>query len=232
MRLRGVSVAYSNRGFFSTGNNVVALRNVSLCIGRHDKVGIIGSNGSGKSTLLRVMAGVLRPDSGVVDDGGISCAFLSLNAGFDADLSGVRNIIMHGMLMGMTRREAASRVSAVTEMSGLGDAINRRVSTYSTGMRGRLCFSTAINLNPDMLFLDEILSVGDQEFREKSQQIILDRFKQDKAIVFVSHNVSMVKRLCQRAIWLDGGQKVAEGDVDEVIALYQRANAERQNNHS
>ena len=141
MKLSDVTVVFSDGGPFHDMDDVIALQDISIRIAPGDKIGILGSNGAGKSTLLRVMAGVLKPDSGVVEDEGMVSALLSLSAGFDLELSGVRNIIMHGMLMGLTRRQATSRVPLVAEMSGLGDAIHRRVSTYSTGMRGRLCFS-------------------------------------------------------------------------------------------
>ena len=228
MRLADVSVTYSERGLFSSVEKVKALRGVSLSIARGEKVGVVGANGSGKSTLLRVMSGVLRPDAGVVDHEGMSVALLSLNAGFDAELSGARNIVMHGMLMGLTRREAAARVEPVMRMSGLGDAIHRRVGTYSNGMRGRLCFCTAINLNPDVLLLDEIFSVGDQAFRQTSEQAMMERFRQDKAVVFVSHGVAMMKRVCDRAIWLDGGAIAAAGTVEEVIAGYRGGASRRE----
>ncbi len=223
MRLSDVSVVYSEYRFFSQTREVVALRDISLEVRPGDKLGVLGANGAGKSTLMRVMAGVLNPNAGSVDDGGMSRALLSLNAGFDAELSGARNIVMHGMLKGLSRQEALARVPAVTDMSGLGDAIHRRVSTYSTGMRGRLCFSTAIDLDPDILLLDEVFSVGDREFREKSQRIMLERFTQDKAIVFVTHNPNMMRRICDRAVWLEGGTVRAYGDVDQVIGEYQGA---------
>lgn len=228
MKLANVTVVFSDSGSFQATDDVTALQDISIRIAPGDKVGVLGSNGAGKSTLLRVMAGVLRPNSGTVEDEGMVSALLSLSAGFDAELSGVRNIIMHGMLMGLTRRQAVSRVPLVEEMSGLGDAIHRRVSTYSTGMRGRLCFSTAIDLDPDVLLLDEIFSVGDQEFRRKSERIMLDRFQEDKAIVYVSHNVNMIKRVCQSAIWLDDGRIRARGPVDDVIAEYRLASGAKQ----
>ena len=224
MKLSNVSVVFSDGGLFGATDDVAALQDVSIDVNLGDKIGVLGSNGAGKSTLLRVMAGVLKPNSGTVDDQGMASALLSLSAGFDGELSGIRNIIMHGMLMGLTRKQAASRVPAVAEMSGLGEAIHRRVSTYSTGMRGRLCFSTAIDLDPDVLLLDEIFSVGDQDFRQKSEKMMLERFQQDKAIVYVSHNVNMVKRVCPRAIWLDDGRIRAEGSVDDVVAEYKDAN--------
>ena len=224
MKLSNVSVVFSDGGLFGATDDVAALQDVSIDVNLGDKIGVLGSNGAGKSTLLRVMAGVLKPNSGTVDDQGMASALLSLSAGFDGELSGIRNIIMHGMLMGLTRKQAASRVPAVAEMSGLGEAIHRRVSTYSTGMRGRLCFSTAIDLDPDVLLLDEIFSVGDQDFRQKSEKMMLERFQQDKAIVYVSHNVNMIKRVCPHAIWLDDGRIRAEGSVDDVVAEYKDAN--------
>ena len=224
MKLSNVSVVFSDGGLFGATDDVAALQDVSIDVNLGDKIGVLGSNGAGKSTLLRVMAGVLKPNSGTVDDQGMASALLSLSAGFDGELSGIRNIIMHGMLMGLTRKQAASRVPAVAEMSGLGEAIHRRVSTYSTGMRGRLCFSTAIDLDPDVLLLDEIFSVGDQDFRQKSEKMMLERFQQDKAIVYVSHNVNMIKRLCPRAIWLDDGRIRTQGSVDDVVAEYKDAN--------
>ena len=223
MRLEGVTVVYSDETVFWKDQKVTALSDVSLHVGRGEKVGIIGANGAGKSTLVRVMSGVLRPNAGVVDDEGMSSALLSLNAGFDNELSGTRNVIMHGMLMGLTRREAAARIEAVTDMSGLGDAMNRRVSTYSSGMRARLCFSTAINLDPDILLLDEAIVVGDREFREKSQRIMQERFTGDRAIVMVSHSLANVEQLCERAIWLDHGEIMAEGETGNVVRAYREA---------
>lgn len=223
MRLSHVSVAYSQYNLLSKDSDVVALRDVSLELQAGENLGILGHNGAGKSTLMRVMAGVLEPNEGWIDDEGMSCALLSLNAGFDPELSGVHNIVMHGMLNGLSRREALARVPGVTEMSGLGEAIHRRVTTYSTGMRSRLCFSTAISLDPDILLLDEVFSVGDREFREKSRKIMLERFQQDKAIVYVTHNANMVRKMCHRALWLEEGTVRAYGSAEEVAAEYREA---------
>ncbi len=223
MRIEGVSVVFSDAKFFSNVEEVTALNDVSLHVGRGDKVGVIGANGAGKSTLVRVMSGVLKPNAGIVDDEGMSSALLSLNAGFDGELSGTRNVVMHGMLMGLTRKEAASRIEAVARMSGLGDAMERRVSTYSTGMRARLCFSTAINLEPDILLLDEVFAVGDREFREKSERIMRERFTEDRAIVLVGHSLGNIEHLCERAIWLDNGEIRAQGETKSVIRAYRDA---------
>ena len=170
-----------------------------------------------------MIAGVVKPDAGTMESEGMSSALLSLQAGFDNDLSGERNVVMHGMLTGLSLREAKARVAAVAEMSGLGEALLRRVGTYSSGMRSRLCFSTAISLDPDVLLLDEIFSVGDQEFRAKSERVMLERFKGNKAIVYVSHNVNMMERVCERAVWLADGTIRAEGPATDVLAAYKAA---------
>ena len=219
-RLSHVSVTYTDGGLFSRTPPVVALDDVSLVISPGEKLGIVGRNGAGKSTLMRVIGGVIMPNSGEVDDEGMQSALLSLNAGLDTDISGERNILMHGMLIGLGREQALSRVAAVKHLSGLGEAIYRRVGTYSNGMRARLCFSMAISMEPDLLLVDEIFSVGDQDFRATSERIMHERFAGDKAIVFVSHALATMARLCDRVIWLERGKVCASGEAEEVIAQY------------
>ena len=223
MRLAGVSLRY--RGRPAAKDGVPALADVSLRIGAGEKVGIVGGNGAGKSTLLRVMAGVLMPDAGTCDAEGASIALLALNAGFDAELSGANNVVMYGMLMGLTRRQAMARVPAVVEASGLGDAAHRRVSTYSSGMKARLAFWTAIDLVPDVLLVDEVLAVGDREFREKSRQAMIDRLQENRTVVLASHNVWFVEQMCERAIWLEEGRIRMDGAASEVIGAYKNAGA-------
>ena len=221
MRLAGVSLRY--RGRPGAKDDVPALADVSLRIGAGEKVGVVGGNGAGKSTLLRVMAGVLAPDAGICDAEGASIALLALNAGFDAELSGANNVVMYGMLMGLTRRQAMARVPAVVEASGLGDAAHRRVSTYSSGMKARLAFWTAIDLVPDVLLVDEVLAVGDREFREKSRQAMIDRLQENRTVVLASHNVWFVEQMCERAIWLEEGRIRMDGAASEVIGAYKNA---------
>ena len=221
MRLAGVSLRY--RGRPGAKDGVPALADVSLRIGAGEKVGVVGGNGAGKSTLLRVMAGVLAPDAGICDAEGASIALLALNAGFDVELSGANNVVMYGMLMGLTRQQAMARVPAVVEASGLGDAAHRRVSTYSSGMKARLAFWTAIDLVPDVLLVDEVLAVGDREFREKSRQAMIDRLQENRTVVLASHNVWFVEQMCERAIWLEEGRIRMDGAASEVIGAYKNA---------
>ena len=224
MQLTDVSVSYRERARIGSAG-VSALTDVSLAIGRGEKVGIIGANGAGKSTLLRVMAGVIRPNGGTCDAEGMSTSLLSLSAGFDPELSGTRNIVMHGMLMGLTKQEATVRIPDIVEASGLGDAIHRRVSTYSNGMRARLCFWTAINLGADLMLIDEVLAVGDAEFRRKSQQAMESLFTGNTAVVLVSHNIGVMRRFCDRVIWLEQGRSVRDGKSRDVIEAYMAASA-------
>lgn len=219
MRLDGVSFSYRERAAFGNGG-LTALKQVSLEIRPGEKVGLIGANGAGKSTLLRLMAGILRPNSGTCDGRDMSRALLSLTAGFDSDLSGAHNVVMHGMLSGLSRRDAIRRIPTVTEMAGLGEAINRRVATYSTGMRARLCFWTAMNLDADVMLVDEVLSVGDLEFRQKSRDAMLNLMAGDRAVVIASHNLSFLESLCDRVIWLHDGRIVSDGDNTTVIDNY------------
>ena len=224
MRLQNVTVRYRERARMKS-DGVTALTDISLTIKPGEKIGIIGPNGAGKSSLLRVMAGVIRPDEGSCDAETMSASLLSLSAGFDPELSGVRNIVMHGMLTGLSKNEASARIPQITATAGLGEAIHRRVSTYSNGMRARLCFWTAMNLQPDLMLVDEVLSVGDQDFRERSRLAILEIMTGDRAVVLASHNIGFVQRLCDRVIWIEQGRLRKDGPGSGVIAAYKRVHA-------
>ena len=180
-----------------------ALRGVDIDIYEGETLGIIGRNGAGKSTLLKIMAGILRPDNGVIYNRGVSISLLALQAGFDWDLDGHDNAIINGMLLGYSKRDVKALLPKIREFSGLGDFFDQPIRTYSSGMVSRLAFSVAIYMRPDVLLLDEVLSVGDQEFRRKAEAEMMKKIHSQQTVVLVSHSQEQVKRLCDRVIDLE-----------------------------
>ena len=201
--LRDVGVRYRRRGgLFRPAKRHQVFENLNLEIHRGETLGVLGRNGAGKSTLLRLIAGIITPDSGEVINNGASVALLALQAGFDAELSGRDNAIISGMLLGYGRKAVEERLGEITEFSGLGTFMEEPIKTYSTGMRARLGFSVAIYLTPDVLLLDEVLSVGDQEFREKAEYEMIKRITSDQTVILVSHQEKLIDRVCDRKILL------------------------------
>lgn len=200
---------------------VVALDDVSFRVEKGEAFGVIGPNGAGKSTLLRVMAKTLKPDSGRVVVNGRASTLLQLGVGFNPELSGYRNIYLGGLAAGLRRAEVDEIFDDVVEYAGLGHAIHRPVKTYSSGMFSRLAFSVSMHLDPDILLLDEVLAVGDAEFRAKSLKTMQNLLDRAGTIVFVSHSLSQVADFCERALWLDDGRIKTIGSADEVVASYQ-----------
>ena len=196
------------------------LRDVSFTVGAGKAVGIIGSNGSGKSTLLRLIGGVGRPDTGRIDVHGAIGALLDLGAGFHPDLTGRENAVLAGILNGLTRRQVLERLDSIVAFAEVEKALDNPMRTYSSGMQMRLAFSVAVHTEPDILLIDEVLSVGDIAFQKKC----LDRIAQFRAsgcsILLVSHEGSMVRDLCDEAIWLRGGRLMAQGDAADVVRQY------------
>jgi len=197
-----------------------ALKSVSFEIRDGESLGIIGRNGVGKSTILRVVAGIMKPDRGHVINKGVSTALLALQAGFDPNLSGRDNILINGMLLGLSRRDVRDRMADIIAFSELDQFIDQQVKTYSSGMRSRLGFSIAINMEPDVLLIDEALAVGDAEFRRKSGTVLRERIRSDQTVVLVSHNAQDIKDLCDRAVWIEEGQTRSEGGVEAVLKEY------------
>ncbi len=221
LSLQNVSVRYKkSRSLFKT-DYYHALRDVSFDINRGDSVGVLGRNGSGKSTLLRVLAGIIDADGGQVVKGDISCALLALQVGFDPQLNGYVNAVLSGMLLGLPREKIQHRMEQIIEFSELGDAIYDPIKVYSAGMRARLGFSIAVNLDPDVLLIDEVLGVGDAEFRAKSNAALRQRILSDHTVVLVSHQPATVKQLCNRAVWIENGVTYMQGPVDEVVNAYE-----------
>lgn len=197
-----------------------ALKELSLSVRAGETLGIIGRNGSGKTTVLKLISRVSVPTKGWVRTRGRIGALINLGAGFHRELTGRENIFLKGVIMGMTRREVARKLDEIIAFSGLGAFIDTPVKRYSTGMYARLGFSVAAHLDPDILLVDEVLSVGDIEFQNKSMNRMLSLRSQQRAIVFVSHNLAAVEALCDRVAWLDNGQCVMVGESREVIAAY------------
>lgn len=212
-----------------------ALRGIDFTAWPGDVVGIIGRNGSGKSTLLKTLAGICEADRGHVEVRGKVGCLLSFGVGFNANLSGRENVYLNGSILGLPRREIDARFKDIVEFSELGQFIDAPVRTYSAGMRGRLGFSIAIHIDPDVLLLDEVLSVGDSAFRAKAGTI-LDRFRSaHKTVVLATHNMSLVQEVCTKALWIHDGQIKAAGAPADVVAAYnatQPAGAKTAHTHS
>ena len=211
----------AGRGFRGRRSiEVHALKSVDLTVAAGDVVGLVGSNGSGKSTLLRCIAGLQSKAAGTVRVSG-EPHLLGVNAALKPALSGHRNVLLGGLAIGMSRSEIDAAIDDVIEFSGLGDAIARPMNTYSSGMRARLAFSIATLRIPDVLLVDEALAVGDRAFRERSLGRINEMRSSAKTVVMVTHNLNEIKTTCNRAVWLDQGAIVADGEVDEVLASYE-----------
>lgn len=202
---------------------VVAIDHVSFSVNPGEAFGIIGRNGAGKSTLLRCIAGTLRPNAGKVVVNGKTSTLLQLGVGFIPELTGRRNVYLGGLAAGMRKSEIDERYEEIVSYTGLEEAINRPVKTYSSGMFSRLAFSVAMHLDPEVLLLDEVLAVGDEGFRKKSMQAMQDLLDRAGTIVFVSHSLTSVKEFCDRSIWLEQGRIVAEGSATEVVDAYSDA---------
>lgn len=199
------------------------LEDVSFRINRGETVGLIGPNGAGKSTTLALMAGVLEAEAGEVVVNGRVSPLLELGAGFHFDLTGAENIVLHGVLLGLTRREVDSQMNAIIAFSELETSIDQPLRTYSSGMIARLGFAIACHLDPDILLIDEILSVGDLSFQLKCNAKIDEFKRQQVTMVLVSHSMAHVQRLCDRVIWLEKGQVMGEGDPGVMLAEYEKA---------
>jgi len=200
-----------------------ALSDVTLRVERGEAIGIVGRNGAGKTTLLKVIARVLRPLSGTVRTRGRLVPLLELGAGFDPDLSGRENIYLNGALLGHTRRYITKRLSEIIEFAGIEPFIDAPLRTYSTGMVARLGFAIATDVEPDVLLLDEVLSVGDVEFQRKCTERMLRFREQGATFVLVSHSLETVARLCSRAVWVEGGRVQADGPAVHVLSAFAAA---------
>jgi len=197
-----------------------ALKGVSFRVEDGEVLGIVGRNGSGKSTTLKVIAGVYRPSTGSVFVNGRVAALIELGAGFHGDLTGRENIVINGLMLGLSRRQIREREERIVDFAELGEFIDSPVKQYSSGMYMRLGFAIAAEVDPDILLIDEILSVGDAAFQQKCMARIEDFRDRGKTIVYVSHSMASVKQLCNRALLVHEGTLLADGPTDEVFERY------------
>jgi ABC-type polysaccharide/polyol phosphate transport system ATPase subunit len=197
-----------------------ALKNVSFSVSHGEGLAVIGANGAGKSTLLSLVAGLVPPDRGDVTVNGRVAALLELGAGFHPDLTGAENVRLNAALLGIGRRHVDRTFQEIVEFAELAEFIDEPLRTYSAGMTMRLAFSVAVNVDPDILLIDEVLAVGDAAFQAKSFEKILDFRRRGKTVVCVSHVSGMVQQLCGRAIWLDHGDLMLDGPLAEVADAY------------
>nr|WP_295277575.1 ABC transporter ATP-binding protein [uncultured Blautia sp.] len=201
-------------------NEFWALKNVSFTVEKGDRVGILGLNGAGKSTLLKVISGVFKPTEGHVDKHGKIVPLLELGAGFDPQYTGKENIYLYGAMLGYTKKFIDSKYDEIVEFSELQKFMDVPVKNYSSGMKSRLGFAIATVVEPKILILDEVLSVGDAKFRKKSEKKIMSMFDSGVTVLFVSHSLEQVQRLCNKAMILEKGQLIAYGDIDPISEQY------------
>ena len=197
-----------------------ALKNVTFSINKGDVVGLIGSNGAGKSTLLKVVSGVMKPTSGKVEVDGVISPMIELGAGFDQNLTARENIYLNGAILGYSKKFLESKFDEIVEFSELKDFLDVPVKNFSSGMTAKLAFSIATIVDPEILIVDEILSVGDLRFQEKSKNKMMEMIKGGTTVLYVSHSLESIKDLCNKVVWLDHGQVVKMGDTKEICDEY------------
>ena len=195
------------------------LDNVSFEIKKGESLGVIGHNGAGKSTLLRLVAGIYPPTSGTISTYG-SSMLLNLGAGFDMEANAIENIFLNGAILGFTRKQMKERLNSIIEFAELQDFTHMPLKNYSSGMISRLGFAIAIDVNPDLLLVDEVLSVGDANFQKKCQAKIQELKQRNVSLMFVSHNISQVKLLCEKTLWIENSKVMAYGDSADVCKQY------------
>lgn len=225
--LENVRVTYkSGIPLTRKSSEYTALRDISFEIYEGDSLGVIGRNGAGKSTLLKLLNGVISPDSGRVINHGHATALLSLTVGYDQNLTGRQNAVISGMMMGLDKKYIVSKLNEINAFSELGDFYDQPVKNYSTGMKQRLGFAVAIHLKADILLVDEILAVGDTRFRKKSEAVMQEKITSGDTVILVSHSARTIRRLCNRAVWIEDGVVRASGTTAKVVSAYEKAQLE------
>jgi ABC-type polysaccharide/polyol phosphate transport system ATPase subunit len=204
----------------SPSQTVDALTDVSFSVGRGETFGVIGANGSGKSTLLKLVAGILKPTAGALEVNGKVSALIELGAGFHPEISGRENVVINGVMLGLTRKEIERKLPEIVAFSGLVDFMDQPVKTYSSGMYVRLGFAVAVHVDPDILVVDEVLAVGDEAFSRRCLDTIGEFRARGKTIFFVSHALGLVEELCDRVLYLEQGRVKGIGEAREMLAAY------------
>lgn len=208
-------------GLTESGKTVVrSLSNISLEIHDNERVGLLGHNGAGKSTLLRVLGKVYTPSSGIAEINGKVGSLIDISLGIDSEATGVENIFLRGALLGIPKRKIEQELGNIIEFSELGEFINMPVRTYSTGMHMRLAFAVSTMISPDILLMDEWLSVGDQYFQSKAEKKLSELVNRSNILVIASHSRELLEKCCERAIWLEHGSIVMDGPVSDVCRKY------------
>ena len=218
LRNVGVSFKLSDKNALISHNET--LRGVSLDIYAGETLGVLGANGSGKSTLLKIMSGALQPDYGEVINHGSKVALLALQAGFDANLSGRDNALFGGMLLGYSRRDVLQRLEDIKAYAELGDYFEEPVRSYSSGMASRLGFAISSIISPDVLLVDEVLSVGDAHFKQKAERTMMQKIASGQTVVLVSHSRGQIANLCDRCVILNNGKLNQADTLDETLKIY------------
>ena len=218
--IRNIGVAYRRRRGFFRYDKFWALKNISFDLCHGETLGVIGRNGVGKSTLLRLIAGIISPDKGEIINHGVSASLLSLQVGFSQRLTGRENAVLSGLMLGLTKDKILEKIDDISLYADLGEFFDMPVNYYSHGMRARLGFSVAIYAEPDVILLDEVLGVGDIDFREKSIRTMKEKINSDKTVVLVSHSAETIRDTCDRVIWIENGEVREEGEVKNVLHKY------------
>ena len=218
LRLRNVAVSYQRCVGLLRRCPFWALKDVSFELYHGETLGILGRNGAGKSTLLKLLAGIIAPEKGVLESDGSRSSLLSLQVGFVPHLTGRQNAVLSGILLGLTRAQVEARMGTIVEFAELAEFIDEPLHTYSSGMRARLGFSVAFQADPDILLIDEVLGVGDVEFQQKSAQVMKQRIRSNKTVVLVSHNLNVLRELCDRLVWIESGETRGEGEIEAVLS--------------
>ena len=211
---------FYNRFRRNREHDFYALKNVSFQVDEGERVAIVGRNGAGKSTLLSLVCGLAAPEKGRVEVSGKIAALLELGSGFHPDLTGRENVYLNASLLGFTRARTDALFDSIVEFSGIGEFIDEPLRTYSSGMLVRLAFSVALNLEPSILIIDEVLAVGDQAFQEKCFEKVLEFRDSGKTLLCVSHSPAILLKLCDRALWLDHGELMMDGKALAVLEAY------------